>query len=61
LREVTRSYRHVIVVEGNDGQYAGWVEWAIGRKVMRVPCLGGGFKLQWIRSQIEERLKKEEV
>ena len=52
------SYR---VIEGNDGQYAGWVEWAIGRKVMRVPCLGGGFKLQWIQSQIEERLKKEGV
>jgi len=56
LRTITEPYRHVIVVEGNDGQYASWVEWAIGRKVMRVACLGGGFKLQWIRSQIEERL-----
>jgi len=54
LKEVTQSYRHIIVIEGNDGQYAGWVEWAIGRKVLRVPCLGGGFKLQWIRNQIEE-------
>jgi 2-oxoglutarate ferredoxin oxidoreductase subunit alpha len=61
LKEVTQSYRHIIVVEGNDGQYAGWVECAIGRKVMRVPCLGGGFKLQGIQSQIEERLKKEGV
>jgi 2-oxoglutarate ferredoxin oxidoreductase subunit alpha len=61
LKEVTQSYRHIIVVEGNDGQYAGWVEWAIGRKVMRVPCLGGGFKLKWIQSQIEEQLKKEGV
>jgi 2-oxoglutarate ferredoxin oxidoreductase subunit alpha len=61
LKEVTQSYRHIIVVEGNDGQYAGWVEWAIGRKVMRVPCLGGGFKLQGIQNQIEERLKKEGV
>ena len=59
LKEVTQSYRHVIVVEGSDGQYASWVEWAIGRKVARVPCLGGGFKLQWIRNQIEERLKEE--
>ncbi len=57
LKQVTQSYRHIIVVEGNDGQYASWVEWAIGRKVLRVPCLGGGFKLQWIRSQIEDRLK----
>ena len=58
LKEITENYRHIIVVEGNDGQYASWVEWAIGRKVMRVACLGGGFKLQWIRSQIEERLKE---
>ncbi|OGP80010.1 MAG: hypothetical protein A2V86_09770 [Deltaproteobacteria bacterium RBG_16_49_23] len=56
LREIASSYRHIIVIEGNDGQYASWVEWATGRKVMRVPCLGGGFKLQWIRSQIEARL-----
>ena len=57
LKEVTQSYRHIIVIEGNDGQYAGWVEWAIERKVLRVPCLGGGFKLQWIHHQIKERLK----
>jgi 2-oxoglutarate ferredoxin oxidoreductase subunit alpha len=57
LKEVTQPYRHVIVIEGNDGQYASWVEWATGRKVSRVPCLGGGFKLQWIQSQIEDRLK----
>ena len=59
LKEVTQPYRHVIVIEGNDGQYASWVEWATGRKVMRVPCLGGGFKLRWIQNQIEERLKQE--
>jgi 2-oxoglutarate/2-oxoacid ferredoxin oxidoreductase subunit alpha len=57
LKEITRSYRHVLVVEGSDGQYAGWVEWAIGRRVLKVSCLGGGFKPQWIRSQIEEQLK----
>jgi 2-oxoglutarate ferredoxin oxidoreductase subunit alpha len=57
LKELTQSYRHIVVIEGNDGQYAGWVEWAIGRKVSRVSCLGGGFKIQWIRNQIEERLK----
>jgi 2-oxoglutarate ferredoxin oxidoreductase subunit alpha len=57
LKEVTQSYRHIIVVEGSDGQYASWVECAICRKVMKVPCLGGGFKLQWIQSQIEECLK----
>jgi 2-oxoglutarate ferredoxin oxidoreductase subunit alpha len=57
LKEVTQSYRHIIVVEGSDGQYARWVECAICRKVMKVPCLGGGFKLKWIQNQIEECLK----
>ena len=57
LMEITQSYRQILVVEGSDGQYASWVEWAICRKVMKVPCLGGGFKLKWIQSQIEERMK----
>ena len=59
LREVTQSYSRIIVIEGNDGQYASWVECAIGRKVMKVPCLGGGFKLKSIESQIEDRLREE--
>jgi hypothetical protein len=29
----------------------------ITRDPLKVPCLGGGFKFQWIRNQIEERLK----
>ncbi len=57
LREITPRYRHIIVIEGNDGQFASWTEGAIFRRVLRVPCLGGGFKLQWIQNQIEERLK----
>jgi len=59
LKEVTQSYPRIIVIEGSDAQYASWVEWAIGRKVMKVPCLGGGFKLKWIQSQIEDRLRGE--
>jgi len=57
LREVTKPYRTIVVVEGSDGQYASWVECAVGRRVSRVPCLGGGFKLRWIQGQIEERLR----
>lgn len=57
LREITKLYRSIIVVEGSDGQYASWVECTIGRRVLKVPCLGGGFKLRWIKSQIEERLR----
>ncbi|OGQ04844.1 MAG: hypothetical protein A2026_08875 [Deltaproteobacteria bacterium RBG_19FT_COMBO_46_12] len=61
LKEVTQSYRHIIVVEGSDGQFASWVECAICRKVMKVPCLGGDFKLKSIQNQIEECLKREET
>jgi 2-oxoglutarate/2-oxoacid ferredoxin oxidoreductase subunit alpha len=57
LKRVTQPYRDLIVVEGSDGQYAGAVEWATGRKVLRVSCLGGGFKFQWIQHQIEEQLR----
>ena len=59
LKEITKPYRHIVVVEGSDGQYASWVEWAIGRRVLKVPCLGGSFKFQWLRNQIEEGLKGE--
>jgi 2-oxoglutarate ferredoxin oxidoreductase subunit alpha len=60
LKEVAQSYHHIIVVEGSDGQFASWVEGALCRKVMKVPCLGGGFKLKWIQSQMEECLKRKE-
>lgn len=61
LKEITPSYRHIIVVEGSDGQYASWVECAIGRKVIKVACLGGDFKMKSILSQIDECLKREEI
>jgi len=57
LKKITSAYRHVIVVEGSDGQYASWVECAIHRRVLKVPCLGGSFKLGTIRRAIEEGLK----
>src|SRR5512136_564170 len=53
LKKITSPYRHVIVVEGSDGQYASWVECAIHRRVLKVPCLGGSFKLGSIRHHIE--------
>jgi len=58
LKEVTQSYRHIVVIEGSEGQYASWVECTICHKVMKVSCLGGGFKLKWIQSQLEECLKE---
>ena len=57
LKKITSAYRHVIVVEGSDGQYASWVECAMARRVLKVPCLGGSFKLESIQRHIEEGLK----
>ena len=57
LMEITASYRNILLVECSYCQYAGWVEWAIGRRVLKVRCLGGDFKPQSIRRQVEDQLK----
>jgi len=53
LREITRRYRDVVVVEANDGQYADLVELAIHREVKRVPLLGGRISLEAVRDGID--------
>jgi len=58
LREVTKSYRRILVVEGSDGQYGSWVQGAIGREVISIPCLGGGFRLRWIEKELQKRLEE---
>ena len=56
LREITARYREVVVVEGNDGQYADMVQLAIGREVKRVPLLGGRVSIEAVRDGIERVL-----
>ena len=56
LREITQRYREIVVVEGNDGQYADLVQLAIGREVKRVPLLGGRISIEAVRDGIERVL-----
>jgi 2-oxoglutarate ferredoxin oxidoreductase subunit alpha len=56
LREICASYREVVVVEANDGQYADLVELAIHREVKRVPLLGGRISLEAVREGVDRVL-----
>lgn len=49
LREVAARHRNIVVVEGNDGQYASVVERVLRRDVARVPLLGGRMSLEAAR------------
>ncbi len=56
LAAVAAHYRHLVVVEANDGQYASLVEQALRRYVHRVPVLGGKVSLADISARIAECL-----
>ena len=56
LQSVAASYREVVVVEANDGQYADLVELALHRPVKRVPLLGGRISLEAVREGIDRVL-----
>jgi 2-oxoglutarate ferredoxin oxidoreductase subunit alpha len=56
LAAVALDYRNIVVVEANDGQYAGLVEQALKRYVHRVPVLGGKVSLNEISQRIDECL-----
>jgi 2-oxoglutarate ferredoxin oxidoreductase subunit alpha len=53
LTEVASRYKTIVVMEGNDGQYAGIVEQTLLRRVQRVPLLGGRISLEAIREGLE--------
>ncbi len=54
LATVAKDYHNVVVVEANDGLYAGLVEQALKREVHRVPVLGGKVSLTEIAARIAE-------
>lgn len=53
LAAAAAEYANIVVVEANDGQYAGLVEQALKRYVHRVPVLGGKINLGEITAQID--------
>jgi 2-oxoglutarate ferredoxin oxidoreductase subunit alpha len=52
LREVSKKYRRIVVIEMNDGQYKGEVERVLKREVGGISVLGGTIHLK----EIKERL-----
>ena len=54
LREIAASYKNIVVMEMNAGQYKILVEALLHRPVGFVPLLGGAIKL----SYVEERIRK---
>lgn len=54
LAAVAADYRHLVVVEANDGQYASLVEQVLKRETLRVPVLGGKVSLAEIRGHVAE-------
>ncbi|MBW3010806.1 hypothetical protein KY326_01145, partial [Candidatus Woesearchaeota archaeon] len=53
LKDAAKNYKNIVVVEMNDGQYAGEVERVLKKDVKKIAQLGGTVKL----SEIEEGLR----
>jgi 2-oxoglutarate ferredoxin oxidoreductase subunit alpha len=54
LKEAAGHYKNIVVIEMNDGQYAGEVQRVLKRDVLSIPILGGGIKLNEIRKTLEK-------
>jgi hypothetical protein len=54
LRAIADRYERLIVIEGNDGQYATVIERILFRQVHRVPLLGGRMSSEAVREGLEE-------
>ncbi|MBM3295203.1 MAG: 2-oxoacid:acceptor oxidoreductase subunit alpha [Candidatus Aminicenantes bacterium] len=54
IRAAAEAHDKVVVVEMNDGQYAGEMRKLLQRDVLSVPILGGDIRLQEIRERLHE-------
>ena len=52
LKEISKKFKEIIVIEMNDGQYADILEKELLRKVKRVSILGGDINLEDVKSQL---------
>lgn len=59
LRECAQGYDRIVVVEGNDGQYASLVERELKREVLSIPLLGGRINLGLVKRGLREKLERE--
>ena len=53
LQKVAADYKNIVVVEANDGQFAGEVEHAMSRPVKRLPLLGGELSSSLIAKELK--------
>jgi 2-oxoglutarate ferredoxin oxidoreductase subunit alpha len=54
IRSAAASHRRVVVVEMNDGQYAGEVQRVLKRDVRSIPILGGEISLREIKERLHD-------
>ena len=54
LAQAAEDYKKIVVVEANDGQYAGEIERVLKREVAKIPLLGGEIKLAPILQQLKK-------
>ncbi len=57
INEACKGYKNVVVVEMNDGQYAGEIQRILKREVVSIPVIGGDLSL----SQIIETMREKKV
>lgn len=52
LKEISKKYEEIVVVEMNDGQYAAILERELLRRVKRVKVVGGDISLEDVKKQL---------
>lgn len=59
LRQHAQDYENIVVIEANDGQYAGLVERELKRNVIPIPLLGGRINLELVKEGLRKKLGRE--
>ncbi len=54
LTGIAKQYKRIVVIEMNDGQYAGEIERVLKREVISLPVLGGKIRLAEIKEWLNE-------
>lgn len=58
LKEISKSYEKVIVIEMNNGQYYGELKKVLGEKVKGIRILGGEVSFEEIKKELENDKKR---
>jgi len=55
LKEISKNYKKIIVVEMNDGQYATAIEAFLKKEVKKINILGGSISLKEVKKELKEK------